>query len=234
MRRATPIVWISFALAGLGADILAPPARAAVTREEVERAIRGGVRFLLKQQREDGSWADVEEASRTGTTSLITLALLTAGESPDSDALRRSIEYLRRFDPGQLDNVYAVSLQTMVFAAAKPREDIVRIQSNVDWLQEAQIVAGDHAPYPGSWTYKISKVERGDNSNAQYALLALNAAAEVGVAVRPEVWKLARDYWLKYQLPDGSWAYTPEGNNGSTASMTCAGVSSLVITGLKR
>ncbi len=152
----------------------------------------------------------------------------------DSEPIRRALDYLRKFDPGQLDNVYSVSLQTMVFAAAKPREDIVRIQSNVDWLQEAQIVAGDHAPWPGSWTYKISKVERGDNSNAQYALLALNAASEVGVRVRPEVWKLARDYWQKYQLPDGSWAYTPEGNNGSTASMTCAGISSLVITGLKR
>ncbi len=234
MCRATPIVWISLILAGLGADIATPTAQGAVTREEVERAIRGGIRFLLKQQHEDGSWTDVEEASRTGTTSLVTLALLTAGESPDSDALRRSIDYLRRFDPNQLDNVYAVSLQTMVFAAAKPREDIVRIQSNVDWLQDAQIVVGDQSSFPGSWTYKRSKIERGDNSNAQYALLALNAAAEVGVSVRPEVWKSARDYWLKYQLADGSWAYTADSNNGPTASMTCAGISSLVITGLKR
>jgi len=33
---------------------------------------------------------------------------------------------------------------------------------------------------------------------------------------------------------DGSWAYTPDANNASTASMTCAGISSLIITGLKR
>ena len=234
MSRSAPIALILLTVAGFLAGQLPHQARGAVTREEVERAIRGGVRFLVGKQRDDGSWSDVEEASKTGVTSLVTLALLTAGESPDSDSIRRALEYLRQFDPGQLDSVYSVSLQTMVFAAAKPREDIVRIQSNVDWLQEAQIVAGDHGPWPGSWTYRINKIERGDNSNTQYALLALNAASEVGVKVRPEVWKLARDYWLKYQLPDGSWAYTPEGNNTSTASMTCAGISSLVITGLKR
>ena len=234
MLRMSPKVGIFLLLGALVAAVPPPRARAAVTRDEVERAIRGGVRYLVGVQRPNGSWADYEDSARTGMTSLVTLALLTAGESPDSDPIRRALEYLRKFDPGQLDSVYAVSLQTMVFAAARPREDIVRIQSNVDWLQEAQVVPGDHAPWPGSWSYKLSKTERGDNSNAQYALLALNAASEVGVAVRPEVWKRARDYWQKYQLPDGSWAYTPEGSHPSTASMTCAGVSSLVITGLKR
>ena len=194
----------------------------------------GGVRFLLNEQLSNGGWSDFEESAPTGMTSLVTLALLTAGESPDSEPIRRALEYLRKFDPGRLDSVYSVSLQTMVFAAAKPREDIIRIQSNVDWLQEAQIVPGDHALWPGSWSYKMSKSERGDGSNAQYALLALNAAAEAGVRVRPEVWKRARDYWSKHQLPDGSWSYTPDGSNNSSASMTCAGVSSLVITGLKR
>src|SRR5271155_4556627 len=52
---------------------------AAVTREEVERAIREGVRYLKGLQRDDGSWADVEADARTGVTSLVTLALLTAG-----------------------------------------------------------------------------------------------------------------------------------------------------------
>ncbi|WP_435005744.1 DUF4159 domain-containing protein [Tundrisphaera lichenicola] len=206
----------------------------AVTTEEVERAIRGGVRYLLKQQRDDGSWPEIDDDARTGTTSLVTLALLTAGESPDSPAIRKALDHLRRFDPGQLDSVYSVSLQTMVFAAARPKEDIVRIQANVDWLQEAQLKPGDRSNWPGSWSYKASKTRHGDNSNSQYALLGLNAATEVGVKVNPEVWKLARDYWQRYQQPDGSWAYTPDASNGSTASMTCAGISSLIISGLKR
>ena len=87
-----------------------PRAKAGVTREEVERAITSGVRFLLRQQRDDGSWPEIEDDARTGTTSLVTLALLTAGEAPDSLAIRRSLEFLRKFDPGQLDSVYSVSL----------------------------------------------------------------------------------------------------------------------------
>ena len=62
---------------------------AGVTREEVERAIRDGVRFLKSQQRDDGSWPDVEGDARSGTTSLVTLALLTAGETADSPTIRQ-------------------------------------------------------------------------------------------------------------------------------------------------
>ncbi len=233
MSRATRVPLVLALLALAGAD-LAPRARGAVTREEVERAIRGGVRYLVKQQRPDGSWPEIDDDARTGTTSLVTLALLTAGEPPDAPHIVRSLEFLRKYDPGQLDSVYAVALQTMVFAAASPRSDIVRIEANVDWLQEAQLKPGDHALWPGSWSYKASKTRHGDNSNSQYALLGLNAATEAGVKVKPEVWKLAREYWQHYQQRDGSWSYTPDANNGTTASMTCAGVSSLIISGLKR
>jgi len=213
---------------------LAPRAEAEVTREEVERAIRGGVRYLLRSQRTEGNWIETDEDARTGTTSLVTLALLTAGEPADSPQIVKALDYLRQSGPDQLDSVYSVSLQTMVFAAANPKADIVRIQANVAWLEEAQIKPGDHAPWPGSWSYKASKTRHGDNSNSQYALLALNAASEVGVKVKDEVWTLARDYWQRYQQRDGSWGYTPEAPNPTTASMTCAGISSLVISGLKR
>jgi hypothetical protein len=205
-----------------------------VTGPEVERAIKNGVRYLIKQQRPDGSWPEIDEDAKTGTTSLVTLALLTAGEAVDSPSISKSLEFLRKYDPGQLDSVYSVALQTMVFAAATPKQDIIRIQANVDWLQEAQLKPGDQALWPGSWSYKMSKTRHGDNSNSQYALLGLYAATEAGVKVKEDVWKLAREYWQRYQLRDGSWAYTPDANNGMTASMTCAGISSLVISGLKR
>ncbi len=237
MFRAIRTPTVLAVLLGLVALDRAPTALAQgnrVTRDEVERAIRGGVRYLLKQQRNEGSWPEIDDDARTGTTSLTTLALLTAGEAPDSPAMRKALGYLRKFDPGQLDSVYSVALQTMVFAAATPKEDIVRIQANVDWLQEAQLKPGDHSPWPGSWSYKASKTRHGDNSNTQYALLGLNAATEVGVKVRPEVWKLAREYWQKHQHGDGSWSYTPDAANNTSASMTCAGISSMIISGLKR
>ncbi|MDX2036087.1 MAG: DUF4159 domain-containing protein [Isosphaeraceae bacterium] len=223
-------------LAGVGLLALCVPAATFgdVKREEVERAIREGVRFLKSGQRADGSFPGIDsETAPTGSTSLITLALLTAGEPPDSPAISKALNYLRNFDAEQLDSTYSVSLQTMVFAAAKPKDDIVRIQANVAWLTEAQIKAGDRNPWPGSWSYKRAKTRHGDNSNTQYALLALNAAAEAGVRVDPEVWSRARKYWEQYQLADGSWTYTAALGN-PTGSMTCAGIAGMIITGTKR
>jgi hypothetical protein len=207
---------------------------AAVTREEVERAIREGVRYLRSVQRGDGSWADVENDHRTGVTSLVTLALLTAGERADSPTIRKALEYLRGFGPNDLHSTYAIALQTMVFAAADPERDTLRIAANVQWLENAQIRPADQQAWPGAWTYSDSKRGKpGDNSNTQYALLGLHAASEAGVPIKPTVWELARLYWERCQKLDGSWAYTPE-SNMSTASMTCAGISSLIIVGLRR
>jgi hypothetical protein len=205
-----------------------------VTRDEVERAIREGVRYLKSQQRPDGSWSDVENEAKTGTTSLITLALLTAGEKVDSAPIRKALDYLRGYGPNDLKSTYAIALQTMVFAAAQPENDQLRIANNVTWLERAQIKPADPVKWAGSWTYSDSKRTRpGDNSNTQYALLGLHAATEVGVPVKPAVWELARAYWERSQKPNGGWAYTPDSTN-QTASMTCAGVSSLIITGLRR
>jgi hypothetical protein len=206
-------------------------ARAGVTSEEVEHAIRAGTRFLIERQRRDGSWPDVAGNAPTGTTGLITLALLTAGEKPDLPVIQRALGFLRQFGPQQLNSTYAISLQTMVFAAADPERDRARIVANVDWLERAQhkLVKGEF--WPGNWTYNQLRAP-GDNSNTQYALLGLNAAAEAGILVRPEVWSLSRIYFEQYQNRDGGWGYTPRVRQ-STGSMTCAGLASLIIAGSK-
>jgi hypothetical protein len=206
---------------------------AAVTREEVDKAIHDAVRFLKSNQRDDGSWTDIELEARTGMTSLVTLALMTAGETADSPTVKKALEYLRHFGPAELRSTYAISLQTMVYAAAEPERDQLRIAANVRWLEQAQIKPNDPVFWPGSWTYSDTKRRPGDNSNSQYALLGLHSASEAGVPVKPEVWALARAYWEKSQKLDGSWAYTPDSTN-PTASMSCAGLSSLIISGLRR
>ena len=117
-----------------------------MTREDVERAIRDGTRYLKQEQRADGSWDDANTQARTGTTSLVTLALLTAGERPDSPVIRKALDHLRRFGPDAARSTYAIALQTMVFAAAEPERDQLRIAANVDWLEAAQIKPGQHGP----------------------------------------------------------------------------------------
>ncbi len=209
-------------------------ARGGVTSEQVEHAIREGVRFLKSQQQPDGSWTEAEAQVKTGTTSLVTLALLTAGEPVESPTIQNSLSFLRGYGPQQLRNTYGIGLQTMVFAAAEPERDRLRLLANVDWLEHAQLKPGDHVPWPGTWTYTETKGQAGDHSNTQYALLGLNAASEVGIVVKPAVWALSRDHFERSQNRDGGWSYTPQGHSPSTGSMTCAGISSLIIAGSKR
>src|SRR4051794_7327967 len=74
------------------------PARAAgVTSQEVERAIKDGVRFLQSNQAPNGGWP-----GQNGTTSLVTLALLTAGESPDSPPIARALRGLASVGADQI------------------------------------------------------------------------------------------------------------------------------------
>ncbi len=235
MRNSFRVIFLLGTVVAVAlAPLFEPSARGAVTAEQVEQAIRDGVRFLKSKQRPDGSWFEIQADAPTGVTSLVTLALLTAGESPRSKEIQRALDFLRAKTPGELRNTYAISLQTIVFATAEPERDQARITANVEWLEGAQILANDPVPWPGSWSYDDTKRGRpGDGSNSQYALLALNAAAEVGVAVKPEVWARAREYWERSQKGDGSWAYHPD-SGASTASMTCAGIASLIISGLAR
>jgi RNA polymerase sigma factor (sigma-70 family) len=214
--------------------VTAPERRLSAFGAQVERAIREGVQFLTAQQKPDGSWADVENESKTGVTSLVTLTLLAAGEKPDLPPIQKSLAFLRGFGPNDLRSTYAIALQTMVLAAAEPLRDRMRIVANVEWLERAQMKRGDTQPWPGSWGYSnLKRARPSDNSNTQFALLGLDAARDEGVPIDPSVWELSRLYWEKSQKRDGSWAYTPDTSN-STASMTCAGISSLIITGLRR
>ena len=185
-------------------------ARAGVTSEEVEQAIRNGVKFLKERQRADGSWPEAAQNAPTGSTSLAALALLTAGEKPDSPTIQQALTFLRGLGPQQLNSTYAIGLQTMVFAAADPETDRARMVANVDWLERAQHKDPRREFWPGNWTYTEMRAQPGDNSNTQYALLGLNAASEAGIPVRPEVWALSRAYFEHYQNRDGGWGYTPK------------------------
>jgi hypothetical protein len=200
---------------------IATTSAAEITAEQVRLAIDNGVKFLTQQQKPNGNWDDYM-GYPGGTTSLCTLALLNSGLKPSDPQIQKALTILRRYTPGPGSRTYVVSLQTMVFCRAEPEKDALRIRANVKWLQAMQVLEG---PSKGSWSYPGSD---GDNSNAQFALLALYEAERVGISAEEQTWRLARKHWEGCQQMDGAWNYKP--NNASTGSMTCAGISSLVIS----
>ena len=208
-------------------------AQAGVTSEEVEHAIRSGVKFLKERQRADGSWPDAAANAPTGSTSLVTLALLTAGETTDSPAIQKALTFLRGHRPASSSTAPTRSGFKPWFTLRPSRKQTVRGSSPTSTGSSEPSTRTAREFWPGNWTYTDFRGSPGDNSNTQYALLGLNAASEAGIPVRPEVWALARAYFELYQNRDGGWGYTPR-TKQSTASMTCAGISSLIFCGSRR
>lgn len=194
--------------------------RAEITAEDVNASIRSGVSFLKNRQRTDGSWNRYANQPG-GVTALCTLALINSGVKPDDPSVQRAMNYLRRIGPTQR-MVYSTSLITMAFCAAEPKRDAPLIQENVRWLQRAQAING-------GWDYGIGSSGRTDNSNSQYALLALHEAQRVGIEVDQQVWGRAKNYWIEAQdEKTGAFGYQQR-RDELTGSMTCAGISSLII-----
>ena len=230
--RHTRGSWLRALAVPMALLVIGAEAGAGVTRVEVEDAIRSGVRFLKKAQKPDGNWD-----GPPGMTELVTLALLTAGEPPDEAGLARALSLIRDHGPdAQGYGTYAVSLQTMALAAANPQIYRAMIARNAAWLEQSQIHdlarvgVRSRNSSTGSWTYQMQRGGSGDNSNSQYAILGLNAASEAGIPIESNIWNLARLYWEGCQQSDGGWAYRVA-RLPSTGSMTCVGISSLVITG---
>jgi hypothetical protein len=197
-----------------------------VTAEQVRNVIDRAVAYLKQKQQPSGEWADYG-GRRGGVTCLCALALLNAGVPIEDDSIQRALKAVRDMQP---DLTYVVALHTMVLCAAEPAKDAQLIARNVRWLESHQIKDGLNK---GAWTY-ASPGPTGDNSNSQFALLALYEAERAGVPVDPVTWRLALAYWESAQKSDFSWAYEKKGTRfrgelPGTGSMTCAGVASLVI-----
>ncbi len=228
-------------IAFLGGVLAVPQSAAAApsvdeqeTVAKVNKAIDRGVQYLKKtydpnKNGWEGFWLNQLGEMNGGVTALATLALLNCGEKPTDPTVKSAIEYLRRMP---LKKTYVVSLITIVFAEAKQKEDLPRIQKNVDWLiGTAYRVDGKIA----GWSYPFDKTSRPDASNTQYALLGLYAGKLAGAKIDEEVWRQIRSLYLNTIKKDGPeagyWRYIEERIAGERGSftMTVAGVCGLII-----
>lgn len=194
-----------------------------LTAADVNEAIRQGIEYLKRTQKADGSWTEYE-GQPGGMTSLTTLALLNCGLGKNDPTVSKALAYLESLP--NPESVYAASLRIMVFAAADPKAYRVRISEMANWLVGAQVSEGDTK---GGWSYTARPGGRSDNSNTQFAMLALHEAERAGAKVPDHVWQRALNYWTApgMQKADGSWGY--EKGHPSTGSMTCAGIASVII-----
>ncbi len=163
-----------------------------------------------------------------GTTALCAYAVLAAGESHQSQRMKRTLEWLRG---APLRGTYAVALRANVWGFL-PKSSPYRadLEQDAKWLIVAAQPNGGYTytparPAPAAQRYPY------DNSNSQLALLGVWSASLAGVQVPKEYWRNAEAYWLAEQREDGGWNYgrwwLPGGR--SYGSMSAAGLASLFI-----
>jgi len=220
--RLIPLEPVDATLDGEGVVAAAQAKEAA---GEIQDALRKAVAFLKGTR---ANWEAPQSPNHVGGhTGLAVWALLEAGVATDDPAVAKGLDYLRTVEP---ESTYVVSLQTMVFCRAALKRDRELIKRNVDWLLAAMNKDKEGRFIGWSYTKRPSIIS--DNSNTQYAVMALDAAAKSDVEIDAAIWQQVKEYYLRVQLPDGGWAYTsrdPGSVSGSTQTMTSAGVTGLAI-----
>jgi hypothetical protein len=221
---------------------VAPVARgqepSGIDAKTVNLAIDRSIAFLFStQDKATRTWPDIH-GQPGGLTSLCCLAILNSGVPATDERLRPTLDVLSK--QGKPTMVYAASLHVMALCAAYPTAPperraafAARIKENALWLEAVQIKEGE---MKGGWRYS-RETGQGDNSNAQFALLALHEAEKTlpDLKINEQTWRLALLYFTEQQTEDGSWGYIRGSKKAAaifgapSGSMTCAGISSVII-----
>lgn len=230
----------------------------AATPAQVDEAIRKGVAYLYKLQKE-GNWevvavpnpnmsgahGDVKGMQWGGPTAIATCSLLYAGESRQDPRIRAAVDWLTR---AEMYGIYGLGFRCQVWAMVPPSEEVQKAaKRDVAYLLSAMV---KHDAARGCFPYyafrgKIQpETNDADHSVSQYGVLGLWACSQVNVEVPTAAWTEIEMAWRLHQYPTGSWGYRwpprPPSRDSKTGqmsdptketlSMTAAGVASLFIT----
>jgi hypothetical protein len=210
----------------------------------INAAIAKGIEHLKSIQRPDGSWpyAASPDADDTtgGMTALALYALAASKVLPDDPAIRKGVRWTELhkapYSPSASYSTYSASLLVLALTRIEPKLHRDRIHRLAESIAVGELATDQ-------WTYRLGSgrtkdaerdgaeglrvLQRGDNSNSQFAVLALWAASALaGYQVPTHTWQRIQGFYGRTQLPSGGWGYTPR--QAETASMTSAGLCSYV------
>ena len=214
--------------------------------EKIDKAIARGVRNLYREQNDRGTWEVVPARQTTirgdsvssgqwgGLTALSTYTLLACGENPRDERVEKAIDFLM---DAEIVGNYALGCRAQVWPylpTTKENDDPVRQAA----LRDAKLLFAavqKQGKAKGLYDYLGAQRDRIDLSVSQYGVLGMWACSEF-VEVQPGYWREVEQAWLRWQQPDGGWAYNGQPKVGGktpkpvTASMTAAGIATLYLT----
>lgn len=237
MKKAIGVIgcaaWLAFApvSSGVGPD---PSLQVAELTPDVEKAIKGGLDWLVKSQAADGSWG---AQYKTASTALGLMAFMVKGHFPDKpphgETLSKAVSALvaqAAPDSGYLGrSMYEHGLATLALSevwgmsGAKGKTDVgATLKSAVTVILKSQ--------HPGGgWRYNPAPTDA-DLSVTVMQIVALASAKEAGILVPDTTLDKAVRYVLSCRHAEsGGFCYQPGG--GPSWVRTGAGVLSLMMSG---
>jgi hypothetical protein len=182
----------------------------------IVEAIADGVAYLKSRQQPDGSWN--EQGHPLGETALAGLALVAGGERRDAPVVRAAAAKVRALAV-ESRQTYDVSLAAMFLDTVGEEIDSELIRTLGHRLEAGQCT-------DGSWSYQLDLGQpKGENSNTQFAALACWICRRHGAAIDAAIGRVDGYFRASANAAEGGWGYRP--GDGSTASMTCAGLVAL-------
>lgn len=201
-----------------------------LTDEQINEAIGRLVKSLYESQAEDGGWYGAyhagpnEQASKNdwGPSSMALLALLTAGESPESPAIQAG---LKRVTQADITGLYSLSMRTQLLSKlAGDKEMRKRLEADTITLFNSKHVLSRFDYAVGN---NVRPSRRIDNSTTQYGVIGVWSANQRGLRTPKDFWTDVVANFLELQADDGGWSYS--GQRNTTQSMTLAGLTCLYI-----
>ncbi len=251
MRSARAVLALLFAVPTLSAPPLAAQVVDAPLQKRINQAIDHGIDYLVHSD-----VALAGEPSRRsyplGADVLVAYTLLTCGVSKERPEVAELIERAARA-PYLVDQTYTLSIALLTLLKADPSKYKAAIVLLIARLEGGQIGTGETAA-KGAWGYELPEGQsvapkgdgakgndripgghwpapRGwwDNSNTQYAVLALRSAVDFGFQVDDRVFARVADHLLRRQDQAGGVGYGPGIREKSYTSMTAGALGTLAM-----
>ncbi len=157
-------------------------------------------------------------------TALACYALLECDVNPQEPKLQAALKHMADYHNRE-GSVYSLGLRCSAWASAE-RSQPGKYRKLLGEEAKRLYLSGGL----GRYHYQVSRggSHKGgwDNSNSQYGVLGVWAAAQAGLEIDARYWHAVRRHWESCQNPDGGWGYK---KSASTAAMVTGGVASLYV-----
>jgi len=217
---------------------------------QIHTAIGNGIAYLKAIQQGDGSWGRSTRSHAGGYTALAIYALAASGVDATDPVIVKGLSWIAAnkdaYGGGESAATYANSLLVMALTRVDPKAHRKLIHAAAKRIERGErssgfwsytlgrtiikrrVIQPGTKPEFGAREQRAAPGGRADNSNTQFAVLALWAAESIaGYDVKPSTWKQIFKHFRKGQQDDGAWGYT-NSKRDPRATMTAAGIVSMV------